>query len=291
VPGIVLSSVGCRAGQPATQELEVQSADVTLRVYVAGNAKSGNVLIAIHGGPGMASDYMVSLEQLAGSGLAVVRYDQRGTGRSTSPPNEGASYGFDDYVNDLEAVRKRIDAAKVHLLGHSWGGVLAMRYATAHPQSVRSIILMGSGAPSITAARSAQANKMQRIVALQQQGLMPEQIGSLQDILPSYFADPEFKMPSELADLYYNPAVEQLTWSALGDYDFTKDVARLDHPVLVLWGQDDPFGVQMAEAAVSALSNARTQFVTLEACGHFWHECPTPFFSHVEAFLKRVGAE
>ena len=161
------------------------------------------------------------------------------------------------------------------------------KLAPADWENVESIVLMGSGAPSMAVARAAQANKVQRIVALQQQGLIPEQIRTLQDILPSYFADPGFEMPGELENLYYNPTAEQLTWSALGDYDFTTDVARLNHPALILWGESDPFGIQMAEATVSALSNARVEFVTLEACGHFWHECPAPFFSHVEAFLKQ----
>jgi pimeloyl-ACP methyl ester carboxylesterase len=265
--------------------LEVAAADVTLHVNIAGEVDAKNVLIAIHGGPGMSSDYMHSLEQLAGPELAVITYDQRGTGHSTSPPDDAAHYGLLKYVQDLEAVREAVGAERVHLFGHSWGGLVAMRYATLHPQQVRSIVLMGSGAPSMAAARAGQANRMQRIAALQQQGIMPAQLSSLQDILPAYFADPHFEMPDELENLYYNPAVEQLTWSALGDYDFTPDVAILEHPVLILWGEGDPFGLQMAEATVSALSNARVEFVTLETCGHFWHECPEPFFDHVRAFL------
>jgi pimeloyl-ACP methyl ester carboxylesterase len=265
--------------------LEVAAADVTLHVNIAGEVSAKNVLIAIHGGPGMSSDYMRSLEQLAGPELAVITYDQRGTGHSTSPPDDAAHYGLLKYVQDLEAVREAVGAEYVHLFGHSWGGLIAMRYATIHPQQVRTIVLMGSGAPSMAAARAGQANKMQRIAALQQQGIMPAQLSSLQDILLAYLADPRFEMPDELENLYYNPAVEQFTWSALGDYDFTSDVAILEHPVLILWGEDDPFGLQMAEATVSALSNARVEFVTLEACGHFWHECPEPFFDHVRAFL------
>jgi len=67
------------------QDRTVQASGSTLHVRVAGDPGSGNVLIALHGGPGMSSDYMVSLEQLASAQFAVVTYDQRGTGRSTSP--------------------------------------------------------------------------------------------------------------------------------------------------------------------------------------------------------------
>jgi C-terminal peptidase prc len=279
----------CHSGKPAVREMEAQVHDATLHVRVAGNPDSGNVLIAIHGGPGMSSDYMINLEQLAGPELAVVTYDQRGVGRSTSPPGDASNYSLLKYVEDLESVRQVVGAESVHLLGHSWGGVVALRYVTVHPQRVRSLVLMGSGAPGAEAMRAAQANKAQRVVALQQQGLIPNRPTSVRDILPAYFSDPRFEMPDELQNLYYNGTVEQLTWSAIGDYDFSAEVARLDHLVLVLWGADDPFGRQMAEATVSALSNAAVEFVVLEKCGHFWHECPAQFYSRVRAFLEVVS--
>jgi pimeloyl-ACP methyl ester carboxylesterase len=60
----------------------------------------------------------------------------------------------------------------------------------------------------------------------------------------------------------------------------------LDQPVLVLWGEDDPFGMAYVEATKRALSAATVEIVVLEKCGHYWHECPDDFFSHVRAFLE-----
>jgi pimeloyl-ACP methyl ester carboxylesterase len=82
---MALLSAGCRAEALDASEIQVRSGDVSLHVYLAGDPGSGHTLMALHGGPGMASDYMVSLEQLASPDLAVVRYDQRGTGRSSKP--------------------------------------------------------------------------------------------------------------------------------------------------------------------------------------------------------------
>jgi proline iminopeptidase len=230
----------------------------------------------------MASDYMLSLEQLVDEDLAVVTYDQRSTGHSTEPSD---GYAMDRYVEDLDAVREAVGADTIHLLGHSWGGLIAQRYAIAHPDRVRSIVLMGSGAPSMEAMRAANENKVQRIVELQQQGIIPEQITSLSDLLASYYADPHFDAPDELCDPHYNGAVEQQTWAALGEYDFAADIAALTHPVLLLWGDGDPFGVQMAQATQDALVNAEVEFVLLAGCGHFWHECPDQFYPRVRAFL------
>jgi len=91
---------------------------------------------------------------------------------------------------------------------------------------------------------------------------------------------------NELKNLDYNGTAEQLTWSAVGEYDITTEVAKLDHPVLMLWGEDDPFGLPMAEATKTALLAAEVEFVVLTRCGHFWQECPDEFFSRVRAFLR-----
>jgi len=157
----------------AVQELEARVGDVRLYVRVAGGVGADKALIAINGGPGLSSHYMLSLEALAGDELAVVTYDQRGTGRSTAPPD---GYTLLDHVTDVEAVREAVGVEKVYILGHSWGGILAMRYATVHPQRVESIILIGSGPPDWKASHAGQVRLSQRIAELQEQDIIPQPI-------------------------------------------------------------------------------------------------------------------
>lgn len=284
----------------AAQELEVQTDDATLYVRIAGDPKSGNVLIANHGGPGLTSHYMVSLEQLASKEFAVVTYDQRGMGRSTMPADDD-SYGLLNYVADLEAVCKTVGVEKVHLLGHSWGGLVTMRYATVYPEKVRSIILVNSGPPNWQAMQMALSNFGQRIAELQRQDVIPEELPTttrerMEAIGVAYYADPSFELPDELMNTFLSldsdkfETVNRLTWSAVGNYDFTAEVAGLNHPVLMLCGANDPFGLSMAETTRAALSAARVKFVVLEGCGHFWQECPDEFFTHVHAFLELPSA-
>jgi proline iminopeptidase len=276
------------------QEWHVQAGEVTLYALVSGDSSSGNVLIAIHGGPGMSSDYMQDLEQLAGPDLAVITYDQRGTGLSTAPPASATSYEFIDYVNDLEAVRAAAGVEKVHLLGHSWGGVLAMRYATEHPERVHSLVLTGSGPPDWTTIFEGNIHFQERIRALQQQGIIPEVLPTdsaamLQAILPAYFSDPKFTFSTdEDAPPQYSQIANELTWSAIGEYDFRSEVAELNHPILLLWGEDDPFGLQMAESTRDALQSAQIEYLILDQCGHFWHECSERFFPEVRSFLEKT---
>jgi proline iminopeptidase len=276
--------LGFRCAVPAilVQERQVQADDVALHVRIAGDPQSGDVLVAIHGGPGNSSDYMLGLEQLASQELAVATYDQRGTGRSTEPAQ---GYAMESYVADVEAVRQGIGAESIHLFGHSWGGLVALRYAAAHPESVNSVILMGSGVLTAETTQAGQANKAQRLAALRSQGIIPQTIRSSADLLPAYFSDPQFSMPDELRTMHYSPKVEQMTWSAVASYDFASGLDRLDIPILVLWGENDPFGMAYFEATRRTLSAGAVKVILLEKCGHCWHECPAEFYSQVRAFL------
>jgi pimeloyl-ACP methyl ester carboxylesterase len=168
-----------------------------------------------------------------------------------------------------------------------------MRYATIHPDRVKSIVLLGSGPPSADALHAAQANLGQRVAELQQRGYIDLPLPSTSEelipaLLPAYFSDPGFAMPDELENMSFDQEVSDQTFAALGEWDFKAEVGQLHHPVLVLWGKDDPFGLAMAEATLSAFSG-EIDFVVLEACGHYWHECPQDFFSQVVSFLERVS--
>lgn len=278
------------------QELAVETPEVTLYVRVAGNPQPGNVLIAINGGPGLSSHYMLNLEELAGDNFAVVTYDQRGVSRSSAPPMDPSSYTIAKYVDDLEAVRKAAGAEKVHLFGHSWGGLVAMRYAAVYPEKVLSIILMGSAPPTWQELISGLARFEARVSALQAQGIIPPDLspkdGQADPTLPAFFSDPGFTFspddrggPPE-----FSPVASQMTWAAVQGYDLTGEVAQLQHPVLVLCGQDDPYA-PLAEDVAAALTSAKVEYAAFDRCGHFWHECPAAFFAQVRDFISRNKTE
>jgi proline iminopeptidase len=233
---------------------------------------------------------MRSLEALAGPELAVVTYDQRGNGRSASPEMLPANFELADYAADVEAIREALDVEQIHVLGHSFGGLVAMAYAVGYPERVSSLILLGSGPPTWGAIQDAFDSFAQRVTVLQADGVLPQQLGnSLEAILPAYFSDPTFTFatddpggaPEE------NTAVNQLTWTAITGYDLTADLAELRLPALILYGADDPFGLAMAEASRDALVNAEITYVLLERCGHFWHECPAATFGAIRPFLNQ----
>lgn len=101
---------------------------------------SGKIpLLAIHGRP-VSHLALKPLEQLAKTGRPVIFYDQLGCGRSDRPDNP-AMWTINLFVEEVTAIRRHLNLEKVHLLGHSWGGVVAMEYALRKPEGLVSLIL------------------------------------------------------------------------------------------------------------------------------------------------------
>ena len=110
------------------------------RVWVAEHGGGpGTPLVVLHGGPGMPSQYLAPLTALADE-RTVVLYDQLGCGRSERP-DDRSLWTVSRAVAELEAVRRALGLDRVHLLGHSWGGFLALASAAEHPDAVGSLVL------------------------------------------------------------------------------------------------------------------------------------------------------
>ena len=99
----------------------------------------------LHGFTGAALDFVDVIPALAAS-RRVVAYDQRGHGDSTNT-GDASTYTFDQLTADLAGFADaRVSAAPFDLLGHSMGGIISLRYVLAHPERVRSLVLMDTGA-------------------------------------------------------------------------------------------------------------------------------------------------
>jgi proline-specific peptidase len=110
---------------------------VVTRLPAAGG---GLPLLVVHGGPGLPHDYLEDLAKAAGAERAVVFYDQLGCGKSDHP-DDPALWVMDTFADELAAVREALGLDRVHLLGHSWGGWLALEYALRRPSGLASLVL------------------------------------------------------------------------------------------------------------------------------------------------------
>ncbi|WP_101834665.1 alpha/beta fold hydrolase [Frankia canadensis] len=104
----------------------------------------------VHGIAGSAADWAAVAPDLAAT-RRVIAYDQRGHGASDRTPDGPAGYTFDLLLADLAAVLDAVGTEPVHLVGHSMGGVIALRYTLDHPERVRSLILVDTAAAPATA--------------------------------------------------------------------------------------------------------------------------------------------
>lgn len=292
--GLAISSTNCRGSDNSVWEFDIQADDVSLHACMAGDSDSGCVLVAINGGPGLTSNYMLDLETLVSTGCAVVTYDQRGLGQSSHPndPDSPESYSLQKYAADLEAIRNEIGVDRIHLFGHSFGGIVAMQYAVDYPDRVASLIFYGSGPPTWVEIQESQANFSERLTDLIESGAIPPPSewaeNGIDPLLPAYFSDPAFTFPEGgLGGApEYDQKVNDLTYQNLVGIDLRSSLKAFDQPVLLLFGVDDPFGVEMAESVQGALGNADIEMVLIESCGHFWHECPDEVYAHIRQFIS-----
>ena len=106
-------------------------------------------VFVLNGGPGLPSydirDSMISLVQ---TGFRVVSYDQLGTGRSDSP-DDTSLWTIERYCEEVEVVRQALGLSDFYMLGHSWGGMLAVEYAVTHGEALKGLILEGTCADAL----------------------------------------------------------------------------------------------------------------------------------------------
>jgi proline-specific peptidase len=95
-------------------------------------------LLALHGGPGSTHNYFGPLEDLAGQ-RPVVLYDQIGCGKSDRP--EDIEWSVDVFRDEVATVRDQLGLERIHLLGTSWGGMLAQEHVLSGAQGIVSLVL------------------------------------------------------------------------------------------------------------------------------------------------------
>src|SRR4051794_36594956 len=105
-------------------------------------------LFVLHGGPGMAHNYVRNIAELADeTGRTVIHYDQIGCGNSTHLPDAPAGFWTSDlFVDEFHTVRTALGINEYHLLGQSWGGMLSAEIAVRQPAGLASLAICNSPA-------------------------------------------------------------------------------------------------------------------------------------------------
>ncbi len=257
---------------------------------------TGPPVVVLHGGPGASHDYLRPGFDLLARGRTLIYYDQRGGGQSPVPP--GTPVGWKEQVADLEALREAWGLERLVICGYSWGGLLAMLYATEHPDRVERLALV-SPAPAWKAAReefeatfaarnldpALQAERAElRHSGLRERDPVAYQRRLFELSVVPYFVDPA--LVHRLTAFRIVGRTQQEVWASLGNYDLREQLAQLRMPSLVLHGREDVIPVWAAEEAARLL---RAEWHELSPCGHCPHvEQPAAFSEALDHFLRAL---
>lgn len=205
--------------------------------------------LLVPGYTGSKEDFLAVLESLAAAGRAVIAIDMRGQYQS-APAVSAMGYQPDQLAEDLVAVAAAIatDAGRVHLLGHSFGGLIARQAALGRPTAFLSLALLGSG-PGTIAGASAQALR-DLLVFLEPAGddidLMRTMItqlwhGSLRTQAQADGTPPEIiDFLADRAQRSCPLGLAEMARHLLDCPDRTAELAALSHlPKLVSYGEND----------------------------------------------------
>ncbi len=222
-------------------------------------------------------------------------FDQRGRGKSQQPPGARRARTEHD-AGDVPAIRGALGIEKWNVLGHSWGGGIAMLAAAQDQDAVNRLVLVDAVGPRsdwlsrLHSAAVARLDGERRatLESLDPMALHEDDIAQhaayTAALYPAWFADRDF------GSIFSSPRASSPTGAAVAatlrreGYDWTANISKIRVPTLIVHGEDDIIGLDVPQS-ISALIETATVALIPHA-GHmpFW-EAPSDFFRIVGDFL------
>lgn len=285
--------------------------DETIRVpigphsVVAYSFGSGpETVLCLNGGPGLPCDYLREAHScLIDKGFRVVAFDQLGTG-AADRPDDASLWTIGRYVGETETVRKALGLGKVHLLGHSWGGWLAIEYALTHPEALKTLILEDTVADiphlagELERLRGALGSEtVAMMLAHEAAGTMdhPEYQAAITILNYRHvcrLADWPAPVKRSLGDWNMGPYVtmqgpnEFLYVGNLKDWDRTADLHRITVPTLITVGLHDELTPACALRMKLGIPQAELHVFPNSSHMPFYEE-PAAYYPVLTSFLER----
>jgi proline iminopeptidase len=259
---------------------------------------TGVPCVALHGGLGFDHTYFASAFGPLEDVLHFIYPDQRGNGRSERVPVETIT--IPQLADDVEALREHLALEKVALLGHSYGGFVALEYATRHPDRLSHLIALDTSPGGFEPTQDELEERadpswitpdVQRAAQRFQQGL-PETNEEFAEMLPViapiYLKDfPPSELAAILGATILDAAAASRSMQVLQGWSVADNLGRISCPTLVVCGRYDLLTTPECSKRLStAIPDAEVVF--FEKSGHFpWLEEPEPFFAAIRDWLAR----
>jgi proline iminopeptidase len=286
--------------QPGEGYIDVEGGRVWYRIVGSGNETP---LLLLHGGPGAPSYYLTPLEMVA-EDRPVIFYDQLGAGRSDQP-TDPTLWQIERFVNELAQVRKTLNLDEVHILGHSWGSMLAVDYMLTNPEGVQSLIL---ASPALSVRRWSEdarrliaglPDSLQRVIE-QHENAGTTNAPEYQDAVMEYYkrylsiSDP-WSPDLETTFENFNTEIYGQMWGpsefaatgSLSTYEREHVLPKLDLPVLFTTGRYDEATPETVAHFQNLVPNSR--LVIFENSAHMTMlDETTAYVDTVRKFLNDV---
>jgi proline-specific peptidase len=249
--------------------------------YKVSGIGHGTPVVLLHGGPGSSSFYLKPFEDLGGD-RQIVRYDQLGGGKSDKI-SDTTMFTIGHFVAELESLRSHLGVDKWHVLGHSWGTILAVEYYKLHPEHVVSLTLCSAAldlpawaknAKELVTTLSDSAQRAVRLAEATKKYDGQSYLNALGEFYGKYVwrhpvqADLDSTMSTynEAMYLYMQGPSEFTITGTLKDYDVTPFLKQIKTPVLYTVGEFDEANPEMIQRFSSLTPGSKV--VVLKGAAH-----------------------
>ncbi|MEO7457192.1 MAG: alpha/beta hydrolase [Gemmatimonadaceae bacterium] len=280
---------------PALDRMTARVRGLDLAVWTSPPVAGATPLVLVNGG--MLYDHALLWPALSPLAAArqVILYDQRGRGESQSPPTP-LDARIEDDADDIGALRRALGIRQWDVLGHSWGGGIAMLGVARDLAGTRRLVTVDAVGPTSAWMPELHATTLARVGDAERATLESIFPAGLHDpdpsvhgaharaAYPAWFADADF------ATFFAPPDATSITGAAVAarlrreGYDWRERLRALSTPTLVLHGEQDALPVAAAHQLAALLPHARLALIPDAGHMPFW-ESPAHFFDLVETFL------
>jgi len=248
---------------------------------------NGPALILLHGFTQDSRVWRPQLESLSGK-FTVIAWDAPGAGQSSDPP---LTFEIGDWADCLSEFLDSLGVKEAHILGLSWGGLLAQKFYQSYPKRVLSLVLADTYA-GWKGSLPALLAEQRLLTCLQDASLPPSQF--VLKYLPGMFSDsPTKEQHDELAKIMseFHPVGFKLMATALAIADTRDLLPNIQVPTLLIWGEADKRSpLSVAYEMRDAIPGSRLEVIS--GAGHDCNlEKPDQFNAIVDDFCLPLSAK
>jgi proline iminopeptidase len=280
---------------PPLEQQTVRARGLDFAVFTSPQVEGQLPLLCINGGLHFGHDVLWPALAPLSANRQLIFFDQRGRGKSQTPPGARTAR-IDHDAGDAIAIREAMGIERWNVLGHSWGGGIAMLATAQDQDAVNRLVLVDAVGPTNewlkklhqAALDRLTGEKREHLAAIDPTSLHVDDIEShaayTSALYPAWFADRDF------GAIFSSPKADSPTGAAVAarlrreGYDWTDKIASIRIPTLIVHGDQDLLDLTVPESIRQLIPGS--EVAVIHHAGHmpFW-EAPEEFFARVETFL------